>query len=116
MQEKPATFSSSIAQPYIFKHLLDLFLAQFGLTSFAIISDLVLKMAAIIAQLAAANRKRKMRVKTTLPPDKSNRVLPPFDPCFDPNKHNRYLRLKAITEHRQIIMSKAKGLKLQAKS
>ena len=66
-------------------------------------------MAAIIAQLAAANRKRKARRKTTLPPDKSNKNLPPFDRCFDPNKHNPYLRLKAIVEHRNEVMKTARG-------
>ena len=66
-------------------------------------------MAAIIAQLAAANRKRKARRKATLPPDKSNRTLPPFDPCFDPNKHNPYLRLKAMVDHRNEINRTARG-------
>ena len=66
-------------------------------------------MAAIIAQLAAANRKRKARRKATLPPDKSNRTLPPFDPCFDPNKHNPYLRLKALVDHRNEINRTARG-------
>ena len=67
-------------------------------------------MAAIIAQLAAANRKRKARRKATLPPDKSNRTLPPFDPCFDPNKHNPYLRLKAMVDHRNEINRTARGI------
>ena len=66
-------------------------------------------MAAIIAQLAAANRKRKARRKHTLPPDKSNRTLPPFDPCFDPKKHNPYLRLKALVEHRNEVLKTARG-------
>lgn len=66
-------------------------------------------MAAIIAQLAAANRKRKQRRKATLPPEKSNLVLPPFDPCFDPRKHNRYLRLKALIEHRREVLATARG-------
>jgi len=67
-------------------------------------------MAAIIAQLAAANRKRKARRKATLPPDKSNRTLPPFDPCFDPNKHNPYLRLKALVDHRNEINRTAREI------
>ena len=67
-------------------------------------------MAAIIAQLAAANRKRKQRARLpTLPPEKSNRTLPPFDRCFDARKHNRYLRLKAILEHRQEVLATARG-------
>ena len=67
-------------------------------------------MAAIIAQLAAANRKRKARAKLpTLAPEKSNRVLPPFDRCFDARKHNRYLKLKAILEHREEVMATARG-------
>ena len=69
-------------------------------------------MAAIIAQLAAANRKRKARNREqkTIPPEKSNRVLPPFDPCYDPKKHNRYLRLQAIYEHRNEVLATAKGI------
>ena len=67
-------------------------------------------MAAIIAQLAAANRKRKQKAKHTLPPEKSNLALPPFDPCFDPQKHNRYLRLKKLVEHRRSVLTKAKGM------
>ena len=69
-------------------------------------------MAAIIAQLAAANRKRKQKAKHTLPPEKSNLALPPFDPCFDPQKHNRYLRLKKLVEHRRSVLTKAKGMYL----
>ena len=70
-------------------------------------------MAAIIAQLAAANRKRKQKAKHTLPPEKSNLALPPFDPCFDPQKHNRYLRLKKLVEHRRSVLTKAKGMYIQ---
>ena len=70
-------------------------------------------MAAIIAQLAAANRKRKQKAKHTLPPEKSNLALPPFDPCFDPQKHNRYLRLKKLVEHRRSVLTKAKGMYVQ---
>ena len=66
-------------------------------------------MAAIIAQLAAANRKRKARRKAILPPEKSNRNLLPLDRCFDPKKHNPYLRLKAIVEHRNEVLKTARG-------
>ena len=67
-------------------------------------------MAAIVAQIAAANRKRKADKRLNLPPDKSNLVLAPFDRCFDPNKHNRYLRLKALVEHRNFVLGRAKGM------
>ena len=45
-------------------------------------------MAAIIARLSAANwaRKQRNRDKRKIPPEKSNRILPPFDQCYDPEK------------------------------
>ena len=45
-------------------------------------------MAAIIARLSAANwaRKQRNRDKRKIPSEKSNRILPPFDPCYDPEK------------------------------
>ena len=51
-------------------------------------------MAAIVSQLAAANRRRKANKKNHVPIDKSVYVLPPFDPCFKPEVHNRYIRHK----------------------
>jgi len=51
-------------------------------------------MAAIVSQLAAANRRRKANKKNHVSIDKSVYVLPPFDPCFKPEVHNRYIRHK----------------------
>ena len=70
-------------------------------------------MAAIIAQLSLANRRRKKRRKEGkwLEADKCVYTLPPFDPCFNPMKHNKYLRNKIEFERRQLITQKAKGMK-----
>lgn len=46
-------------------------------------------MAAIIAQITRANRERKR--KKTYEIQKCMYDLPPFDPHFDPLKHNKYL-------------------------
>ena len=61
-------------------------------------------MAAIVSQLAAANRRRKANKKNTIPIDKSVYVLPPFDPCFKPEVHNRYIKHKqAHLAHQEFI-------------
>ena len=61
-------------------------------------------MAAIVSQLAAANRRRKANKKNHVPIDKSVYVLPPFDPCFKPEVHNRYIRHKqAHLAHQEFI-------------
>ncbi len=61
-------------------------------------------MAAIVSQLAAANRRRKANKKNAIPIEKSVYVLPPFDPCFKPEVHNRYIRHKqAHLAHQEFI-------------
>jgi len=61
-------------------------------------------MAAIVSQLAAANRRRKANKKNNIPIEKSVYVLPPFDPCFKPEVHNRYMRHKqAHLAHQEFI-------------
>ena len=71
-------------------------------------------MAAIIAQLSIANRRRKKRQRETkwIESDKCVYSLPPFDPCFQPMKHNKYLKNKVEFERRQFIAQKAKGTKV----
>ena len=53
-------------------------------------------MAAIISQMAANKRARQKRGKRLVPPDKSVYTLPPFDPCFDPMLHNKYIKSVAL--------------------
>ena len=50
-------------------------------------------MAAIIAHFTRKNRERKNNAagRITYSSAKCIHQLPPFDPCFDPQKHNRYL-------------------------
>ena len=68
-------------------------------------------MASIIAQLVEANRKRKKRQRETkeVLSDKCVYELPPFDPCFDPRKHNKYVKLKLQVERKRLIAERAKG-------
>ncbi len=68
-------------------------------------------MAAIIAQLTIANRKRKERGKYYLPADKCVYKLPPFDERFSAEKHNRYLINKERYLQRKGIRDVAKGSK-----
>ena len=70
-------------------------------------------MAAIIAQLSLANRRRKKRRAEIkwIDSDKCVYILPPFDPCFQPMKHNKYLKHKAEFERRQHVTETAKGTK-----
>ncbi len=64
-------------------------------------------MAAIVSQLAAANRRRKEMLKRpVIPPEKCVYLLPPFDPCFKPEVHNRYMRQKKAAEAHQEFVSK----------
>lgn len=49
-------------------------------------------MAAIISQMAANKRARQKGRKHIIPPDKCVYTLPPFDPCFDPIVHNKYVK------------------------
>ena len=66
-------------------------------------------MAAIIAQLTLANRRRKKNAKGYLPCDKSNYILKPFDPVFEPKKHVLYLLKRDHYEYKHEIKTKAKG-------
>lgn len=66
-------------------------------------------MAAIIAQLTLAARKRKERKKYYIDADKCVYHIPPFDERFSPEKHNRYLINKALYEQRKVIKDAAKG-------
>ena len=69
-------------------------------------------MAAIIAQMAAANRERKKRALdrgADLIANKSNVTLFAFDGTFDPVKHNRYMRHKAEKEKRKAYLEEVKG-------
>ena len=74
---------------------------------------LLVTMAAIIAQLSLANRRRKKRQRERkyIEADKCVYTLPPFDPCFQPEKHNKYLKNKIEFERRQLVTDKAKGMK-----
>lgn len=51
-------------------------------------------MAAIISQMAANKRARQKGggQARLIPADKCVYTLPPFDPCFDPKVHNKYIR------------------------
>ena len=54
-------------------------------------------MAAIISQMAANKRARqKGAVTAYVSSDKCVYTLPPFDPCFDPMVHNKYVRSMAL--------------------
>ena len=69
-------------------------------------------MASIIAQLVEANRARKKRQRETREvfADKCVYMIPPFDPCFVPEKHNKYLRNKYAYERKTMLQEKAKGI------
>ncbi len=55
-------------------------------------------MAGIVAQITKANWERKQRSRRFLPPDKSVYFIPPFDPAFDPKRHNVFIRRKTNFE------------------
>lgn len=57
-------------------------------------------MAAIISQMAANKRARQKNGGHTrlVPPEKCVYTLPPFDPCFDPKVHNKYVRAMTANE------------------
>ena len=69
-------------------------------------------MAAIIAQMSLANRERKKREAEkghkTIGADKCIYDLPPFDRCYDPMKHNKYMKLKVQIDRRNLIRNTAK--------
>ena len=70
-------------------------------------------MAAIIAQMSLANRERKKRKaemgNKAIGADKCIYELPPFDRCFDPMKHNKYMKMKQQIERRNYIVNEAKS-------
>lgn len=55
-------------------------------------------MAAIVSQLAAANRRRKEVQKVRISNDKSVYYLSPYDQRFEPAKHNAFVRNKVKFE------------------
>ena len=69
-------------------------------------------MAAIIARMALANRERKKRKAAigyrVIGPDKCVYKLQPFDQCYDPQKHNKYIRCKMQIEQRNLLINTAK--------
>ena len=70
-------------------------------------------MAAIIAQMSLRNRERKKRKKllgkrAETSSDKCVYKLEPFDRCYDPLLHNKYVRAKARIERRNLIINEAK--------
>lgn len=73
-------------------------------------------MAAIIAQITREARARKIRIKKTLPINRSNYVLPPFKDHFDPSRDNRYLMVKDLFEHREKIKARVDELVNQEKA
>ena len=70
-------------------------------------------MAAIIAQMSLANRERKKRKaemgNKAIGPDKCIYQIPPFDRCFDPMKHNKYMKMKQQIDRRNYIINEAKS-------
>ena len=64
-------------------------------------------MAAIISQMAANKRLRAKGLSgQCVSSDKCVYTLPPFDRCFDPKVHNKYVR---AMEQRRLIQEAAKG-------
>ena len=53
-------------------------------------------MAAIISQIAANKRARAKSAYLAVSSDKCVYDIPPFDPCFDPLVHNKFMRAMAI--------------------
>ena len=53
-------------------------------------------MAAIISQIAANKRARAKSAYLAVSSDKCVYEIPPFDPCFDPLVHNKFMRAMAI--------------------
>jgi hypothetical protein len=71
-------------------------------------------MAAIISQMAANKRARQKGRKHIIPPEKCVYILPPFDPCFDPLVHNKYMKamsLKAQLDKAKEIQKANEALK-----
>ena len=77
-------------------------------------------MAAIIAQMAAANRARKKRQAEAakaggggVAPNKASNHIQPFrEAAFNPKKHNRFIKNKRENELRQFYLDKMTGKKV----
>ena len=70
-------------------------------------------MAAIIAQMSLRNRERKKRKaalgrRAEVAPEKCVYKLPPFEICYDPLLHNKYVRAKRRIEKRNLVINQAK--------
>ena len=71
-------------------------------------------MAAIIAQMSLRNRERKKRRaalgrKAETDSDKCVYTIPPFDRCYDPFIHNKYVRAKVRIDRRNLVINEAKS-------
>ena len=60
------------------------------------LGEIWFKMAAIISQIAANKRARAKSAYLAVSSDKCVYEIPPFDPCFDPLVHNKFMRAMAI--------------------
>ena len=67
-------------------------------------------MAAIIAQLTLAARRRKENSKGYINADKCVYKLKPFDKTYFPESHNPYLKNKTLCEKRKGVKEIAKGM------
>ena len=67
-------------------------------------------MAAIIAQLTLAARRRKENSKGYLTADKCVYKLKPFDKTYFPENHNPYLKNKKAYQKREEVKDIAKGM------
>ncbi len=67
-------------------------------------------MAAIIAKITRENRERKIRIKKTLPINKSNYKLPPFKEAFCPEIDNKYLFRRPPVQYKQAIQARVDEL------
>ena len=71
-------------------------------------------MAAIIAQMSLRNRERKKKKlllgkRAEVQPDKCVYSLPPFDRCYDPLQHNKYMKAKIRIDKRSYVINEAKS-------
>ena len=71
-------------------------------------------MAAIIAQMSLRNRERKKKKallgkRAEVQPDKCVYKLPPFDKCYDPLLHNKYVKAKLRIDKRNFVINEAKS-------
>ena len=71
-------------------------------------------MAAIIAQMSLRNRERKKKKallgkRAEVQPDKCVYKLPPFDKCYDPLQHNKYMKAKIRIDKRSFVINEAKS-------